>query len=160
MTILTHYPEATCNYKIKIKKSNQSVHLVSYSGSCFQSQHSGGGRSEFKVTLYNISRPRPAWNTWTNKQTNLKNHIHLYSSKIHTHKILLELTMWLLLATGIFKRSKHWTGEMAQRLRALTAFPEILSSIPSNRWWLTTICNGIWCPLLGEPGVSTTSNWQ
>jgi hypothetical protein len=30
-------------------------------------------------------------------------------------------------------------GEMAQWLRA----------IPSNTWWLTNICNGIWCPLLG-----------
>jgi len=31
---------------------------------------------------------------------------------------------------------------MAQRLRALTALPEVLSSIPR------TICNEIWCPLL------------
>jgi hypothetical protein len=34
------------------------------------------------------------------------------------------------------KRSKlkieKWTGEMAQRLRALTALPEVLSSIFSN----------------------------
>jgi hypothetical protein len=28
--------------------------------------------------------------------------------------------------------AKHSTGEMAQRLRALTALPEILSSIPSK----------------------------
>jgi hypothetical protein len=40
------------------------------------------------------------------------------------------------------------TGEMAQQLRALTALPEVLSSIPSITWWLTTTCNGIWCPLL------------
>jgi hypothetical protein len=39
-------------------------------------------------------------------------------------------------------------GEMAQQLRALTALPEILSSIPITTWWLTTICNGIGCPLL------------
>jgi hypothetical protein len=32
-----------------------------------------------------------------------------------------------------FPRKKNWgTGEMAQRLRALTALPEVLSSIPSN----------------------------
>jgi hypothetical protein len=31
----------------------------------------------------------------------------------------------------LFKR-EEWAGEMAQRLRALTALPEILSSIPSN----------------------------
>jgi hypothetical protein len=35
---------------------------------------------------------------------------------------------------------------MAQQLRALTALLEGLNSIPS--WWLTTICNGIGCPLL------------
>jgi hypothetical protein len=52
-------------------------------------------------------------------------------------------------------------GEMAQRLRALTALPEVLSSNPSNHmvaliftcmlWHVytcTCICNGIWCPLL------------
>jgi hypothetical protein len=26
----------------------------------------------------------------------------------------------------------YWAGEMAQQLRALTALPEVLSSIPSN----------------------------
>jgi hypothetical protein len=31
---------------------------------------------------------------------------------------------------------------MTLRLRAPTALPEVLSSIPSNQWWLTTICNG------------------
>jgi hypothetical protein len=36
---------------------------------------------------------------------------------------------------------------MAQ-LRALTARPEVLSSILSNHMWLTTICNGIRCLLL------------
>jgi hypothetical protein len=35
-------------------------------------------------------------------------------------------------------------GEMAQWLRALTALPEVLSSIPSTTtWWLTTTCKGI-----------------
>jgi hypothetical protein len=29
-------------------------------------------------------------------------------------------------------KDKPWAGEMAQRLRALTALPEDLSSIPSN----------------------------
>jgi hypothetical protein len=33
--------------------------------------------------------------------------------------------------------TKEGTGEMAQELRAVAAF-----------WWLTTICNGILCPLL------------
>jgi hypothetical protein len=31
-----------------------------------------------------------------------------------------------------FIRQSPWAGEMAQRLRALTALPEVLSSIPSN----------------------------
>jgi hypothetical protein len=31
-----------------------------------------------------------------------------------------------------FKRVKVGAGEMAQQLRALTALPEVLSSIPSN----------------------------
>ena len=40
---------------------------------------------------------------------------------------------------------------MAQRLRELAELPEVLSSIPSNSiWWLTTICNEIWCPLLAH----------
>jgi len=30
------------------------------------------------------------------------------------------------------KQNKPWTGEMAQWFRALTALPEVLSSIPSN----------------------------
>jgi hypothetical protein len=34
-------------------------------------------------------------------------------------------------------------GMLAQQLIALTAFPEILISIPSNHVCLTTICNGI-----------------
>jgi hypothetical protein len=41
------------------------------------------------------------------------------------------------------KRNAEGTGEMAQQLRALTALPEVLSSIPKTTWWLTTICNGI-----------------
>jgi hypothetical protein len=35
---------------------------------------------------------------------------------------------------------------MAQQFRALTALPEVLSS--ATTWWLTTICNGIPCPVL------------
>ena len=37
---------------------------------------------------------------------------------------------------------------MAQRLRALAALPEVLSSFPRNLQWLTTICKETWCPLL------------
>jgi hypothetical protein len=38
---------------------------------------------------------------------------------------------------------KEGAGEMAQCLRALAALPKVMSSIPSNQWWLTTICNWI-----------------
>jgi hypothetical protein len=40
--------------------------------------------------------------------------------------------------------------EMTQWLRVLTALSLVLSSIPSNSWWLTTICKGIWCHLLAS----------
>jgi hypothetical protein len=36
--------------------------------------------------------------------------------------------------------------EMAQRLRAMTALPKV--QFPATTWWLTAICNGIWCSLL------------
>jgi len=41
------------------------------------------------------------------------------------------------------KEKQPGAGEMAQRLRALTALPEVLSSIPATTWWLTTICNEV-----------------
>jgi hypothetical protein len=34
-------------------------------------------------------------------------------------------------------------GEMAQRVRALTALPKVLSSNPATTWWITTIHNEI-----------------
>jgi hypothetical protein len=56
-----------------------------------------------------------------------------------------------ILKKSILKQAE----EMAQRLRALAALPEALSSIPSNHtWWLTTICNGI---LMPSSGVSEDS---
>jgi hypothetical protein len=40
-------------------------------------------------------------------------------------------------------------GEMAQRVRALAALPEVLSSIPSNNMVVAhNICDGTQCPLL------------
>jgi len=45
-------------------------------------------------------------------------------------------------------RQQRWTGEMAQWLRAPTALPEVLSSIPSNHIVAHTLCNGIPCSLL------------
>jgi hypothetical protein len=46
-------------------------------------------------------------------------------------------------------RNRKRTGGMAQRLRALTALQRSWIQIPATTWWLTTICNEIWCPLLG-----------
>jgi hypothetical protein len=45
-------------------------------------------------------------------------------------------------------RVKQRAGKMAEQLRALSALPEVMGSIPSNHRWLTTICNEIWCSLL------------
>ena len=47
------------------------------------------------------------------------------------------------------EETKTGTWEMAQCLRILTALPEVQRSwVPTTKWWLTTICNKIWCPLL------------
>jgi hypothetical protein len=40
----------------------------------------------------------------------------------------------------LVSRKRSGAGEMAQQLRALTALPEVLSSVLSS-WWLTAICN-------------------
>ena len=37
-----------------------------------------------------------------------------------------------LIVILLLKNTVTWAGEMAQRLRALTALPEVLSSIPSS----------------------------
>ena len=41
------------------------------------------------------------------------------------------------------RKSNKGAKEIAQGLRALTALPEVLSSIPATIWWLTIICNEI-----------------
>jgi len=43
-----------------------------------------------------------------------------------------EVPPYSLLCSAIAKNTFKGAGEMAQRLRALTALPEVLSSIPSN----------------------------
>jgi hypothetical protein len=54
----------------------------------------------------------------------------------------------MLFCLSLTKGFALGAGEMAQRLRALAALPEVLSSNPTTAWWLTTIFNEIWCPLL------------
>jgi hypothetical protein len=44
---------------------------------------------------------------------------------------------------GLNTERSYRAREMAQWLRALTAL-----QFPATTWWLTTICNGIQCPLL------------
>jgi hypothetical protein len=39
-------------------------------------------------------------------------------------------------------------GEMAQWFIALAALPEVMIPFTATTQWLTTICNGIRCPLL------------
>jgi hypothetical protein len=51
----------------------------------------------------------------------------------HTEKPCLEKSKIQNLQTKQQKKKKNqWAGEMTQRLRALPALPEVLSSIPSN----------------------------
>jgi hypothetical protein len=53
-------------------------------------------------------------------------------------------------------KTENWAGEMAQRLKALTALAEILSLVPSNHMVAhTAICKGIWCPLLACRHIHT-----
>jgi hypothetical protein len=60
------------------------------------------------------------------KEANMCPSAHLLSTP-HIPAILLPI--WIsLLKTMVMKGA----GEMAQQLRALTALPEVLSSIPSN----------------------------
>jgi hypothetical protein len=47
-----------------------------------------------------------------------------------------------------FKNQRSWAGEIVQWLRALTALPVVLSSIPSTHMMAYNICYGIPCPLL------------
>jgi hypothetical protein len=50
---------------------------------------------------------------------------------------------------------KKWSRDMAQWLRALTALPEVLSSIPSNH---TVAHNHLQWSLMPSSGVSEESN--
>jgi hypothetical protein len=47
-------------------------------------------------------------------------------------------------------------GEMAQRLRALTDLPEVMSSNPSS-YMVAHNCNEIWRPLLGYLKIATVN---
>ena len=64
------------------------------------------------------------------------------------HRYILKCSLfWKALLLSSWKCTVG-AGEMAQRLRALTALPKVLSSNAATTWWLTTIPNEIWLPLL------------
>ena len=42
------------------------------------------------------------------------------------------MTEKVKLGLKMLKKKKNWAGKMAQQVRALTALPKVLSSIPSN----------------------------
>jgi hypothetical protein len=56
---------------------------------------------------------------------------------------------------GMYKNRYEWVGKMAQRLRALTALPEGLSSIPSNHM---VAHNHLQWDLMPSSGVSEDSD--
>jgi hypothetical protein len=56
------------------------------------------------------------------------------------------ITLFHFIPNRMAQRTR--AGEMTPLLRALTALPEVLSSISSNHMVAHTICNGIQCPLL------------
>jgi hypothetical protein len=49
-----------------------------------------------------------------------------------------------LLKPDTLKIENNWAGEMAQRLRALAALREVLSSIPSNHMVTHNHLNEVW----------------
>ena len=56
-----------------------------------------------------------------------------YFSKVYSHPPPIKLTLLVTFASSLsYYKTESWPGEMAQRLRALTTLPEVLSSIPSN----------------------------
>jgi hypothetical protein len=54
----------------------------------------------------------------------------------------------MILSASFITKITPWARGLAQGLKALTVFPEVLSSIPTTTWWFTTICNGIQYPVL------------
>jgi hypothetical protein len=64
----------------------------------------------------------------------------LLSWNTHLAAIFASIMMWTTYSLMCFK-SRFWVGELAQWLRALIALlSEVISSIPTNTWWLTAIC--------------------
>jgi hypothetical protein len=58
--------------------------------------------------------------------------VKAFENKLTEQEILLKFISCLLQHFSTYKKNTFGAGEMAQWLRALTALPKILSSIPSN----------------------------
>jgi hypothetical protein len=71
-----------------------------------------------------------------NVEDNLRFDSRIQSGDRNMKTTWAEMGMHLKSPIAQLENSKEGTGEMAQWLRALTALPEILSSIPSNHIWL------------------------
>jgi hypothetical protein len=52
--------------------------------------------------------------------------------RVKWHKYKIEKILACFASSLKFMNALYWAGEMAQWLSALTALPEVLSSIPSN----------------------------
>jgi hypothetical protein len=63
-------------------------------------------------------------------------HRHRFRQNLHTQKINIVQKFNI-------KNITFWAREMAQQLRALTALPEVPSSIPSIHMVAQTICNAL-----------------
>jgi hypothetical protein len=68
--------------------------------------------------------------------------------------ILAKSTSFKVTEKPHLKKIKVGAGEMAQWIRALTVFPEVLSSIPSNHM---VVHNHQWWDLMPSSGVSEDS---
>jgi hypothetical protein len=79
---------------------------------------------EFKTNLVYVASSRLARATPTTT-TITHTHIHTHTHYPYSNKRIKKRKINSL-------ERNLWAGEMAQRLKALTALPEVLSSIPNN----------------------------
>ena len=62
--------------------------------------------------------------------------------------------------TQFLNKIKSGAGEMAQRLRALIALPEVPVQFLATTWWVTTIYNVTWCRLLVCQKTATVCSYK
>jgi hypothetical protein len=59
-------------------------------------------------------------------------YIHIYNTYAHIYTHIYKVISTSEDTYNRIEKAELWAGEMAQQLRALTALPEVQSSIPSN----------------------------